>query len=154
MWMWGHPYCEPNLHHNKHTFVCFHKQHHNPQYWDTGFGRHYFRNALNPYCLCQFFGYDKGAFQNASNTSCSCWNLCYGLHFFQMHLALIMAYIFVRMHLVPHVLFKTFMTKFFAMKTFHVFLCFWSKIRKMWRHFLFLSPYLLVKFLMSTFYIC
>ncbi len=31
MWIYNHPYCQPNLHHNKHTFVCFYKQYHNPQ---------------------------------------------------------------------------------------------------------------------------
>lgn len=31
VWIWSHPYCQPNLHHNKHTFVCFYKQYHNPQ---------------------------------------------------------------------------------------------------------------------------
>jgi hypothetical protein len=29
MWICNHPYYQRNLHHNRHTFVCFHKQYHN-----------------------------------------------------------------------------------------------------------------------------
>jgi len=25
MWICNHPYYQPNLHHNMHTFMCFHK---------------------------------------------------------------------------------------------------------------------------------
>ncbi len=83
MWICNHPYCQPNLHHNKHTFVCFYKQYHNPQQWDTNFGKHSFQNPIGPYCLCQFLGYDKHPFWNAYGPSCSCWNFVYGLCFFQ-----------------------------------------------------------------------
>jgi hypothetical protein len=29
MWICNHPYYQRNLHHNRHTFVCLHKQYHN-----------------------------------------------------------------------------------------------------------------------------
>jgi len=45
----NHHYCQPNLHHNKHTFVCFHKQYDNSQYWDDGFGKHSFWNTPRPF---------------------------------------------------------------------------------------------------------
>ncbi len=86
MWTCSHPYCQPNLQHNRHTFVCFHKQCHNPQYWDTRFVKYSFWNAIDPYCFHQFLGYDKPPFQNPSCPLCSCWNLGHGLHFFwNMH---------------------------------------------------------------------
>ncbi len=82
MWICSYPYYQPNLHHNRHTFVCFHKQCHNPQYWDIGFVKYSFQNAIDTYCFHQFLSYDKHPFQNASCPLCSCWNLGHGLCFF------------------------------------------------------------------------
>ncbi len=88
MWICNHPYCQLNLHHNKNTFVRFHEQYHNSQYWDIDFGKHSFRSALDSYCFYQLINYGKCSFHNALNLSCSCWKLGYGLCFFQNELGL------------------------------------------------------------------
>jgi hypothetical protein len=107
MWICGHPYYQPNLHHNKHTFVCFHKQYHNPQYWDVSFGKHYFQNVPNPYCFHHFLAMINVPFKMhlAPHVPMETFIMVYNS--FETCMTLAMTYVPIKMCLAFHVHFKT-----------------------------------------------
>ncbi len=70
--------------------MCFqYKQYHSSQYWDDGFGRHAFWNALSSSYFHQFHGYDLHLYWNVPHFECDLhpfWNahdLSHDLHSYQ-----------------------------------------------------------------------
>lgn len=133
MWICDHPYCQPKLHHNKHIFVCFHKQYHNPQMLGTlvlvniSFGMH-----LAHIVYVNFLVMIDVIFETHMDLHVPIKTLALVYVYFKMCLALTMAYInlassvlwdLVKMCLAFHVPFKTLIMAYVFIKmhlAFHV----------------------------------
>ncbi len=104
--------------------MCFHKQHHNPQYWDTSFANIFFKMNSAHIVSINSLAMINVPFESHLTPHVPIQTLVIVYISFEMCLALAIVYIFVKMCLDFHVLFEMLIMDYIFVKmhlTFHIF---------------------------------